>query len=302
MNRQGKNFTEAGLLNFIHSKVTERDKSIIVGIGDDAAVITSHKKTILTTDTQTSGVHFRSKDTPESIATKSCISSISDIFAMGGIPKYLLLSINAPKLNKNWCVRFINQLLFDLKIYNCALIGGNTSRSPTLSITTTVIGNASSSMLRFRKKATNGDKIYIGAPLGTVAIHQKLYGKIPNSNEWVHYSKRDVQASLLASSVIDLSDGLVEDLPKILGSKGAFIFINKIPLNHKLENSKKLSQREKFKLAITGGEDYTLCMTSKKNLTQFGYTQIGIVNNSNKICYILNKSIFQCSHGFKHFD
>ncbi|NJD56853.1 MAG: thiamine-monophosphate kinase [Nitrospirae bacterium] len=135
---------ELSLLDRLRERFRARSRGLVLGIGDDAAVIRSFGNTLVTTDMMVEGVHFDlSWTTPYQLGFKLISVNISDIFAMGGDPRYILLNFAA---SRNCTMRFFDDF-FDgiehaLKTYTVSLIGGDISSSDRIMLSATAIGFA----------------------------------------------------------------------------------------------------------------------------------------------------------------
>lgn len=248
---------------------------------NDAAYFNFAKnyKTIVTTDTIVENIDFFSNDPPESIAQKILCVNLSDLSAMGSIPKtYTLnLSINS-NVDNDWLKKFTNRLLKLQKQYKIYLIGGDISKSKEISVSATFFGQAKLKNILSQNKCHLGDDIWVTGNLGNSFVGYKI---LKSSN-----FKIDKQSALsfkkhylypkpcmfghLASkhinSAIDISDGFYGDLNKILNNKyGAKIIKKNIPISNSL---KKLLFTKKplfsFDDILSWGDDYELIFTSKR--------------------------------------
>ncbi|BGI51203.1 MAG: thiamine-phosphate kinase [Arsenophonus endosymbiont of Ceratovacuna japonica] len=246
-----------------------------IGIGDDCALITMPKKKqlVITTDTLVVGIHFLNIILPEDLAYKSLAINLSDLAAMGADPAWISLALTLPKIDEDWLARFSSSLFKQLNYYGMQLIGGNITRG-TMSLTYTAHGLISIGKYLTRSGACNGDWIYVTGTLGDSAAGLAiLQSKLVVSNEKDRYwlinrhlrpQPRILQGKVLcylASSAIDISDGLISDLGHILKNSncGAIIKLDLLPLSNELLRHVNLKQALIW--ALSGGEDYELCFT-----------------------------------------
>lgn len=234
--------------------------SIIKAVGDDCAIVDFSGKLITSTDTIVGGVHFFMDAAPENIAYKALAVNLSDIAAMGGIPLFFTLAITMPQIDENWLNEFSKGLKNIAKVYNLALIGGDTTRG-NLSITINIFGKCDNPMMRSGAKI--GDNVFVSGELGAakLALEQMKQGKKPNKIALDRLQKPTPKIKLgqslsgVASSCIDISDGLLQDLNHILKASnvGCDIVSLDIPIfaNSTLE------------YALNGGDDYELCFVTK---------------------------------------
>jgi len=264
------------------------DPTIVLGVGDDAAIfnLDSGYQLVTSTDTLSEGVHFFKDDSPENIAYKSLAVNLSDIAAMGAIAKYFTLAITLPKLDKIWLKKFSESLKETSIKYNISLIGGDTTRG-SLNITINMIGIVEKSKAITRSGANIGDNIYVSGEIGDAALCLKKIneGEKPQKSEMVKLNRPIPRLDLgyalngLASSCIDISDGLKQDLSHIIKASkvGAIIDVQKLPLSQSV--FKYIEGNNDWSVPLCGGDDYELCFTAPKNF------DLEIINIT-KICKI----------------
>ncbi len=244
-----------------------------VGIGDDAAIVRAPAgmETVVTTDVLAAGVHFFSDVDPTALGHKSLAVNLSDLAAMGAEPAWFLLNLTLPEATASWLQGFAAGMLALARRHNVQLIGGDTSRGP-LSVGITAIGLVPEGKGLLRSGARPGDLIYVTGTLGdaalalaqrrgkrsfradeTAAIEARLDRPVPRIGEGV--ALRD-----LASSAIDVSDGLLADLGHILEASGvgARLTLDAIPLSAVYRA--RLAEVG-WDYALAGGDDYELCVT-----------------------------------------
>ena len=228
-------------------------------------------------DTYNEGVHFINFKKPELVIKKIIRSSISDLICKGVEPRYYFISASGNKetfTNKN--LRKINKSLTDeQKKYNIILGGGDTVYSKNLNFTITSIGFAKTIVQR--NNAKNNDDIYVTGNLGDSFVGLQVLKKKININKKLskyfinEYYKPRIKYSLaknlniFASSSIDLSDGLVSDLEKMLNNhtNSYLLYMDKIPVSRNLSlliNLKKLSKKN----IISKGDDFQILFTSNR--------------------------------------
>lgn len=262
---------------------------ILCGIGDDAAVIQPPAKQQLVncTDTLISGRHFPESTDAFSIGYKSVAVNLSDIAAMGAKPQSILLALSLPqtfKDNTGWLTEFARGLFACCNQFGVHLIGGDTTKSDNLTITVTALGFAEKCV--YRTGAQVGDVIAVTGTLGDAAfaLQDILSGKeLSGSNlssRKLASSKLTGNASALqqrlnqptprvalgqqlngiATSMIDISDGLLQDLGHICTASGvgARLDLDKLPTHQALG---ALSLDKRLALQLSGGDDYELLFT-----------------------------------------
>lgn len=152
---------------FTQQAVTRKD--VLLGIGDDCAVVASTEKQdiVVTTDTLVAGVHFPLETCPRAIGHKAVAVNLSDIAAMGAKPSWLSLAITLPEVNEKWLTEFSTGVFELCEYYNVQLIGGDTTQGP-LSITITAQGLTPEGKYLSRSGAKTGDWLYVTGDLGEI--------------------------------------------------------------------------------------------------------------------------------------
>ncbi|MBF0327778.1 MAG: thiamine-phosphate kinase [Nitrospirae bacterium] len=279
---------ELTLLKKLKDSFRSSESSVIVGIGDDAAVIAPQKQQLLvTTDMMNEGVHFDLSFTSAfQLGFKLVSVNVSDIFAMAGTPKYLFLNIS---MNDTDTTKFFDELYEGIacamKVYGISLLGGDlTGALNDMLLSATVIGTTEKAVTR--KGALVGDRIYVTGTLGDSACGLELLKRMmPEDKEAVRAS-RDLSSAQplicrhlmplareaskiapVANAMIDISDGLFIDLSRICdeSGKGAKIYLDKLPLSEDLKKACGFLKLDALRIATTGGEDYELLFTAPAN-------------------------------------
>ncbi|MDD5528473.1 MAG: thiamine-phosphate kinase [bacterium] len=286
-------------------------------IGDDCAeiiILTPGKKLITSTDAFVEGTHFkRQYFSGYDIGYKSFTASVSDIAACGGTPKYGLVALGMP----NGDTTFVNSLYAGIKAvskkYKVEVIGGDTVLSPFVFVSITVIGETEKFITR--KGAKAGDIICItgtvgSASAGLTALEKGIKSKCTKNqlNPEAHV-KEGLLLVPYASSMIDISDGLISDLTHILEESkvSAKIFPNKIPIDKEVFKVAKMVGCKAEYFALNGGEDYELLFTLpsrllKKARGKIKFTEIGEITPLNKKPQVMDeKGNIILAKGFDHF-
>lgn len=318
---------ELSLLDRLRERFRARSRGLVLGIGDDAAVIRSFGNTLVTTDMMVEGVHFDlSWTTPYQLGFKLISVNISDIFAMGGDPRYILLNFAA---SRNCTMRFFDDF-FDgiehaLKTYTVSLIGGDISSSDRIMLSATAIGFAERVVRR--RGARAGDKIYVTGTLGDAACGLELLKRMKHTVDLDNTKRhrlpvpwetaaplmrrhlmpvaRDPSAiSGKATAMIDVSDGLLVDLGRLCRESGvgARIRNDDIPRSDALKTAASLLGLSATALSLSGGEDYELLFTSSPKRTTDAVC-IGEVTRSAGVEVINDRGRrMNISHkGYQHF-
>ena len=250
------------------------DPSIELGVGDDAALFNLNPghQLVTSTDTLVEGIHFFKDASPRDIAYKSLAVNLSDIAAMGATAKCYTLSLTIPELDKEWLKDFSSSLKESSKLFNVHLIGGDTTKGP-LNISINMMGSIEINSPIKRSGANEGDDIYVSGELGSAALCLKKIkkGEIPLESDLNSLNRPIPRLELgsalknLASSCIDVSDGLEQDLSHILKSSGvgAIIDTQELPLSDSVMHYVK--DTNDWSLPLCGGDDYELCFTAGKS-------------------------------------
>src|SRR5258708_3857619 len=212
-------------------------RRLALGIGDDAALFIPRAgfQTILTCDWFLEGSHFlRDKHPPESIGWKCLARAVSDIAAMGGAPTYFLLSVAIPDTHTGpWLHRFLTGLGRAARRLHCRLAGGDTTRSDKILMNVTAVGEIRDDRAVPRSGAKPGDLIYVTGRLGEAefGLRSLLQSRTAGSLDRICVKKhlypeprlavgQWLAEKRLATSMMDLSDGLSTDLPRLCVASG----------------------------------------------------------------------------------
>ena len=268
---------EFGLIARIAGQVVSRPE-VEAGIGDDAAVTrpTDGCLTLISADMLVEGVHFDlSMSDPFTLGRKSLAVNLSDIAAMGGEPRFFLLSMAIPpSFSIAFLDSFTKGMLELAGEFNVALIGGDTCSSKGgLVLSITIIGEQQPDRILRRSGARPGDLIFVTGNLGDSALGLELLRTGERGNPATEKHLNPVPrvreglalaAARLPTAMIDVSDGLAADLEHILhnSSVGARLYVRKIPLSPFFRNKCRPLSDETLALALSGGEDYELLFTA----------------------------------------
>lgn len=292
---------EFGLIGRIQELAPRKSSSTLIGIGDDAAALklSASSTLLVTTDLLLEGVHFDlSYMDFFSLGWKAAAVNLSDIAAMGGIPRFCLTALGIPAgVSVEQITEFYRGFNALLKSYRTTLIGGDTCSSRKgLFISVTALGEVEPKRIITRAGARPGDKIYVTGTLGDSAAGLELLRNAPdrdirgqalcgmrNKKSDIRYPKSEIQKLIArhlrpvprvewgrklalsgcASAMIDLSDGLSSDLFHICEQSGvgAEISAEKIPLSESLLKSSGQLKKQPRYYALSGGEDYEILFT-----------------------------------------
>jgi len=271
---------EFGLIQLIRKRFPVRDKKLLVGIGDDAAVIkiTPERFLIFTTDTLREGVHFDlSYYSYRQVGWKAMAANMSDVASMGGVPTFALISLGLPKKTQVEDVMKIYEGMTDLaKRFRCKLSGGDLFLSSEIVVSLALLGEVEPEFLVKRSGARPGDLICVTGDLGQSQAGLELLKakKSSNYNRLKKHLKpvprvneaRRLVRSVALTSMIDISDGLGSDLFHIAEESkvGVLIFEQRIPISTSLLKMASVLGKSPIDLAFSSGEEYELLFTIKK--------------------------------------
>lgn len=270
---------EFGLIERV-GRTAPKGRGVYLGIGDDSAwVRTRSGSCLLTADLLIEGVHFDLKWTSlYALGYKTLAVNMSDIAAMGGTPTYLLLSLGIPATFESDDVEEFYRGIRTLAVRSgVALVGGDTSVAKSFFISACLVGEAPHRPVT-RSGAQIGDDIYVTGTLGDSALGLKLLKKKSPALKQPaakfllsrhHFPTARVQAGAtlakekLARAMIDISDGLIQDLGHICKASriGAIIAEEKLPLSAAYCS---LTGRDRTEHALIGGEDYELLFCARR--------------------------------------
>jgi thiamine-monophosphate kinase len=254
---------------------------VALGIGDDAALLrpAAGSELVQSTDALIEQVHFPPGSAPRSLGHRALAINLSDIAAMGASPAWALLSLALPRLDEAWLGEFAVGFARLAREHGVALVGGNLSRGP-LSITVQLTGQVPQGTALRRSGGRPGDQIWVSGTLGDAAQGLALRqagesgaaargAEEEGARAWLcaRFEYPTPRLALgeglrpLASACIDLSDGLLADLPRLAAASGcgAELQVDRLPISAAL---RALSADPAWQLALAGGEDYELCFTA----------------------------------------
>ncbi|HXC96595.1 MAG TPA: thiamine-phosphate kinase [Edaphobacter sp.] len=285
MKRPTKSWGELGLIEQIRRKFPQSTKNVILGIGDDCAILRppSNSELLITTDLSLEGRHFRRDlHPPESVGHRCLTRGLSDLAAMGATPLAAFLSLALPASilatagGRDWIERFFAGLQGLAEMHRVILAGGDTSESPTgnralILADIVLVGAAPKAEALRRSGASAGDVLYVTGQLGGAAAELESMMKrrrrilrVPTIEGHPHLfpePRLDVGEALLrrrlATACIDISDGLSTDLMHLCHASGVNAEIDRAALPIHLL-ARRLGADAALRTALHGGEDYEL--------------------------------------------
>ncbi len=242
----------------------QNKNSVDLGVGDDSALLTPppQQQLVICTDTLVAGRHFPLDTDPHAIGWKSVAVNLSDIAAMGATPHSILLALSLPQIDHDWLKAFSQGLYDCCDQFGVSLIGGDTTQSPHLTLSVTALGWVDTGQAVPRSGAKPGDLICVSGTVGDAAFALNHLGH-PLQKRLDYPTPRcqlGIALKSLANSMIDVSDGLAQDLGHILKASGigAKLALEKLPISPTLQ---ALNDEQRWQYALAGGDDYELCFT-----------------------------------------
>ncbi len=296
-----------------------------LSIGDDAALfqVQAGHQLAVSTDMMVAGTHFYPDVAPQTLGWKSLAVNLSDMAAMGAQAKWATLAIALPEIQPDWLEHFSKGLFDCADAFGVDIIGGDTTKGP-LSISITIMGETPADQALSRNGAHVNDDLWVSGQLGNAALGlQHLQGKQSLAQPFcdqalaaLHTPQPRCALGLalrgIATSCIDLSDGLLADLGHILKASnvGAQLSLNQCPVNPAVAD--QLSNPHLQTAVLAGGEDYELCFTAPSRqrhaiaqLSQqlaLAITRIGSIQSDQTLTVLYDdKPVKLDTKGYDHF-
>ena len=320
--------------NLIKKYFTRTNKHTDLGVGDDAALIhiTKGMQLAISSDMLVAGTHFFHDAVPYDIGWKALAVNISDMAAVGAQAKWATLAIALPEVNETWLAEFSRGFFACADEFGIDLIGGDTTKG-SLNISVTIMGEVPVGAALKRSGAQIGDDIWVSGTLGDAALALAIlqnrckidaHWQEDELEKWLPcLNKPQPRAALglalrgIATSCVDISDGLLADLGHILTASnlGAQIQLERLPVS--LYNINYLDDVAVQQCVLAGGDDYELCFTAPKSaqqkinalskqlnlqITCIGTTRMASgLNTSGLQAIYKNTEIKLLKQGFDHF-
>ncbi len=315
---------EFELIKKFFSKLSISNKSSL-NLNDDV-FFDKKRSLVISIDTYIEGVHFLNFKKPDLVIKKILRSSISDLICKGVFPKYYFISASGNKktFTKKNLSKISNSLKQEQNKYGIFLCGGDTTFSNKLSFSITSVGFSKN--IVFRNKAKLNDDIYVTGNLGDSFVGLKVLQNKINSTKNLEnyfvkkYFEPDIQIKLtndllkFANTSIDISDGLIDDLKKMINQQKLSykIWEEKIPISRKLSALLKKNDLRKSNF-ISNGDDYQILFTASVNRSRIiesaskklgvKISKIGKISQKNEKSALINKKgqhLLVKSPGYKH--
>ena len=276
-----RHLTEDELLGAIRKVLSGPGPLVVIGVGDDAAVVEATPgEAVLTADILVEGVHFdRTLTSPRDLGLKAIVANLSDIAAMGASPRHALVSLVLPlDVEASWVMELFGGMLNAGEEYATSLVGGDLSTGPVVVVSAAVTGQVARGKAVPRSGARPGQRLVVtgtlGGSAGGLALARAPVSKVGEAlaSEWgrrlldAHFRPQarvgegQTLAQAGATAMMDVSDGLALDLSRLCAEStvGARLELAAVPVASELRELATVLGIDPLEVALSGGEDYEL--------------------------------------------
>ena len=310
---------------------THRTRRAVLGVGDDAALVSvrSGHELVISTDMLVAGTHFLRNADPRHLGHKALAVNLSDMAAMGATPRWATLALALPGADARWLAAFSRGFMALARRFGVDLIGGDTTRGP-LAVCVQIMGEVPRGKALRRDGARSGDDIWVSGTIGDAALALAALkrrirldpAELARCAAKLHRPQPRIALGValrgVARSAIDISDGLLADLDHILERSGvtAEIELAALPASDILR--RYLDRVDACRALLAGGDDYELCFTASPRarerierigrrvriaLTRIGRVHAGTRNAPRLIVRAADGTALRPVHGgYDHFD
>jgi thiamine-monophosphate kinase len=324
--REQAHLGEFDLIRRYFSRIGSARSDVLLGVGDDAALLRMPADTELAAavDTVVAGRHFPPDSDARSIGHRALAVNLSDMAAMGATPAWGTLALTLPTADPDWLERFSGGFAQIANAYGVALVGGDTTAGP-LNISVQVMGHVARGTALRRSGANAGDLLAVTGTLGDAGAGLALVtgSHMTNDGAVAHELRHRFEyptprvefgsaARGIATAAMDLSDGLAGDLPKLASASGlaAHVDVERLPLSHALQAFASLQQARDW--AIGAGDDYELLLAvPPRRLAELAslaaqldlrLTAVGELRRGTGVSWALHGAKFTpAARGYDHF-
>jgi thiamine-monophosphate kinase len=299
------------------------DPDVLIGPGDDAALVSPAETLAIAADTLVSGVHFLAEMDPARLGHRVLAVNLSDMAAMAARPRWFTLALTLERAQAHWIAAFSSGLKACAQRYGVELIGGDVTAGP-LCLSVQILGEVPREVALRRNAARPGDAVFVTGTLGDAAAGLEIAGRRGGADagqRWLvdRYETPEPRVAAgialrgIATAAIDVSDGLLCDLGRVCRASGcaAELDVDSLPLSAALlEYEPRERARER---ALSGGDDYELCFTApaaaepgvRARLAEAGVavTRIGQCRPGQGVtCTLSGRRLEVTRSGYEHFS
>jgi len=317
--------SESALIERFFRDCGARRADVVLGVGDDAALLTmpAESDLVAANDTLVAGVHFPARTPPAAVGHRALAVNLSDFAAMGARPAWALLALTLPEAEEAWLEEFAAGLDALAHDHRVAIVGGDTTRGP-LCVSLQLLGYVARGTALRRTGGRAGDALFVSGTPGDAAAGLALIeGRLASPADSFAYLRerfllptpRVALGERLrgyASACIDVSDGLLGDAAKLASASGVGVEIDikSLPASQPLRSA--VGDEPARELALTGGDDYELCFSvHPQNVARllaevppqdWRYTRIGSLRSEGGAVVVRDGAVMEFSHsGYQHF-
>ena len=288
------------------------ERNVELSVGDDAAVLNLNPDTqyINSIDTSIEDIHFLNFISPRDIAYRSCAIALSDLAACGANPSWYSIALTFPKADHLWLEDFSSGLNDFSDEYKIPLVGGDTTKGK-LSVTVQVMGEVEKGKALLRSGAKENDLIYVSGVIGDAFLQlkelQKSQNKDAGFDAYLH-PKAQIKLGLelvdIASSAIDISDGLIQDLNLVCKSSdvGADVHLSMIPTSVENKTLELINSGDDYQICFTASEDKSVKVNNISERLGVHITEIGKITNTKELTLFDHEgNKMDLESGYSHF-
>ena len=289
---------------------------VVVGPGDDAAVLDLQPPVVATIDVLVEGVHFRRDwSSARDVGRKAVAVNVADLEAMGARASFLVVGFSAPgSLEVSWALELVAGLTEESRAAGVSVVGGDVTAAKDITIAVTALGGLAGGTPVLRSGAAPGQVVAVCGRLGWAAAGLVVLGRgfrSPRAVVEAHrvpevpYGSGPAAANAGATAMIDISDGLLADLGHVAMASGVVIDIDReqLEIAEPLQAVAAATGTDPYALVLTGGEDHALAATFDQDATlPEGWRRIGRVRAADdQPCVLVDGSVWESDVGFDHF-
>ena len=288
------------------------ERNVELSVGDDAAVLNLNPDTqyINSIDTSIEDIHFLNSISPRDIAYRSCAIALSDLAACGANPSWYSIALTFPKADHLWLEDFSSGLNDFSDEYKIPLVGGDTTKGK-LSVTVQVMGEVEKGKALLRSGAKENDLIYVSGVIGDAFLQLKELKKSQNQDTgfdaYLH-PKAQIELGLelvdIASSAIDISDGLIQDLNLVCKSSdvGADVHLSMIPTSVENKTLELINSGDDYQICFTASEEKAAKINNISERLGVPITEIGKITNTRELTLFDHEgNKMDLESGYSHF-